>query len=64
MPKPIGRSVVPIPDRTHVGPTTYDAKDPGTKFPPIESLRPRDDVEDADHLIGPEERLRVAMARQ
>jgi arylsulfatase len=23
-----------------------------------------DDAEDADHLIGPEERLRVAMARQ
>jgi arylsulfatase A-like enzyme len=40
MPKPIERSVLPIPDRTHVGLTTYDAKDPDTKFPPIESLRP------------------------
>jgi arylsulfatase A-like enzyme len=40
MPKPIERSVLPIPDRTHVGLTTYDAKDPDTKFPPIKSLRP------------------------
>jgi arylsulfatase len=34
------RSVLPIPDRATVGLTTYDAKDPRTKFPPIESLRP------------------------
>src|SRR5213595_1733702 len=34
------RSVLPIPDRTHVGLTTYDAKDPDTAFPPIEPLRP------------------------
>jgi len=34
------RSVVPIPDPQHVGVTTYDAKDPDTAFPPIESLRP------------------------
>ena len=40
MPNPIERTVLPIPDRTHVGLTTYDAKDPDTKFPPIESLRP------------------------
>jgi arylsulfatase A-like enzyme len=40
MPKPIERSVLPIPDRTHVGLTTYDAKDPDTNFPPIESPRP------------------------
>ena len=40
MPKPIERSVLPIPDRTHVGLTTYDAKDPDTSFPPIEPLRP------------------------
>ena len=26
--------------RTYVGLTTYDAKDPDTKFPPIEPLRP------------------------
>jgi arylsulfatase A-like enzyme len=40
MSKPIERSVLPIPDRTHVGLTTYDAKDPDTSFPPIEPLRP------------------------
>src|SRR6266536_2085817 len=36
----INHSILPIPDRQHVGLTTYDAKDPDTKFPPIESLRP------------------------
>jgi arylsulfatase A-like enzyme len=34
------REVLPIPDRPHVGVTTYDAKDPATSFPPIEPLRP------------------------
>ena len=34
------RDVLPIPDRRHVGLTTYDAKDPATTFPPIEPLRP------------------------
>jgi arylsulfatase A-like enzyme len=34
------RTVLPIPDRAHVGLTTYDAKDPDTKYPPIEQLRP------------------------
>ena len=34
------RDVLPIPDRQHVGLTTYDAKDPATAFPPIEPLRP------------------------
>jgi len=36
----IERSILPIPDRQHVGLVTYDAKDPNTKYPPIESLRP------------------------
>ena len=36
----IQRSILPIPDAQHVGVTTYDAKDPDTKFPPIEPLRP------------------------
>ena len=36
----IQRSILPIPDRTHVRLTTYDAKDPNTKFAPIEPLRP------------------------
>ena len=34
------RSVLPIPEREHIGLTTYDAKDPKTSFPPIEPLRP------------------------
>ncbi len=36
----ISRTVLPIPDRAHVGLTTYDAKDPDTKYPPIKQLRP------------------------
>jgi len=34
------RSSLPIPERRHVGLTTYDAKDPATRFPPIEPRRP------------------------
>jgi Sulfatase len=34
------RSVLPIPDRRPVTLTTYDAKDPDTKFLPITPLRP------------------------
>src|SRR6476646_10808354 len=34
------RSILPIPSEPHIGLTTYDAKDPNAKFPPIESLRP------------------------
>ena len=34
------RDVLPIPDRTPIGLTTYDAKDPATSFPPIAPLRP------------------------
>jgi hypothetical protein len=42
MPEPdMTRAVLPIPDRPHIGLTTYDAKDPNTKFPAIEPLRPR-----------------------
>ncbi|HEY7188893.1 MAG TPA: sulfatase-like hydrolase/transferase, partial [Vicinamibacterales bacterium] len=36
----VPREVLPIPDRKPVSLTTYDAKDPDTKFPPIRSLRP------------------------
>ncbi len=36
----IQRTVLPIPDQPHVGLTTYDAKDPDTKFPAIRELRP------------------------
>lgn len=41
----IPRDVLPIPDRELVvGLTTYDAKDPDTKFPPIRPLRPPADA--------------------
>jgi len=36
----VQRSILPIPDVQHVGLTTYDAKDPDTKFPPIRDVRP------------------------
>ncbi|RPH61922.1 MAG: arylsulfatase [Acidobacteria bacterium] len=36
----VQRLILPIPDAQYVGVTTYDAKDPDTKFPPIEPLRP------------------------
>jgi arylsulfatase len=38
--KEIQRTVLPIPDKQYVGLTTYDAKDPDTKFPPIRDIRP------------------------
>jgi len=34
------REVLPIPDIKPVASTTYDAKDPETKYPPIRDLRP------------------------
>jgi arylsulfatase A-like enzyme len=36
----ISRSALPIPSRPRTGLITYDAKDPDTKYPPIEQLRP------------------------
>ena len=36
----IQRSMLPIPDQARFGLTTYDAKDPATRFPPIEPLLP------------------------
>jgi arylsulfatase A-like enzyme len=36
----VARTVLPIPERSYVGLTTYDAKDPKTSFPPVEPLRP------------------------
>jgi arylsulfatase A-like enzyme len=36
----VPRTILPIPDRQHIGLTTYDAKDPNSKFPPIEPLAP------------------------
>jgi arylsulfatase A-like enzyme len=37
---PVARTVLPIPDKQHVGLTTFDAKDPDTSFPPITPVRP------------------------
>jgi arylsulfatase len=34
------RAILPIPDAQHVGITTFDARDPATKYPPITPLRP------------------------
>ena len=39
--KKLSRPVLPIPDRAHVGLTTYDAKDPDTKFPPMQNAAAR-----------------------
>ncbi|MGH9901894.1 MAG: hypothetical protein ACRD68_08805, partial [Pyrinomonadaceae bacterium] len=36
----IPRTSLPIPDPARTGLITYDAKDPDTKYPPIEQLRP------------------------
>jgi arylsulfatase A-like enzyme len=36
----VQRAILPIPDRPHVGLVTYDAKDPSTRYPPIEPVRP------------------------
>jgi arylsulfatase A-like enzyme len=36
----LSRHNLPIPDPHWIGVTTYDAKDPDTKFPPIEPVRP------------------------
>lgn len=38
--KDVQRSVLPIPDQPSWGLITYDAKDPDTKFPPIEPVMP------------------------
>jgi arylsulfatase A-like enzyme len=36
------REILPIPDKAYAGFVAYDAKDPDSKFPPIEPLRPPD----------------------
>ena len=38
--KSVQREVLPIPDKPYAGFVAYDAKDPDTRFPPIEPLRP------------------------
>lgn len=39
-PETVSRTVLPIPERPFTGPVMFDAKDPNSKFPPIEPLRP------------------------
>ena len=51
------RDVLPIPDITPVGLTTYDAKDPATSFPPIEPLRPPEGAPNV--LVDPARRRRL-----
>ncbi len=36
----VPRSILPIPDRTPIGLTTYAATDPDTSYPPITPVRP------------------------
>src|SRR3984957_17342844 len=36
----VKRDILPIPDVSHVGLKTYDAKDPDTSYPPIRDVRP------------------------
>src|ERR1700683_1933574 len=43
-PKHVQREVLPIPDQPYAGFIAYDAKDPDSKFPPIEPLRPPKDA--------------------
>ena len=48
----IDRSILPIPDQAHVGLTTYDAKDPDTKYPPSRELRPPTGAQCSGHPDG------------
>ena len=59
------RTLLPIPDAPRTGPITYDAKDPESTFPPIEvEIAIAEAADIADHIVDPEEVVRVAMARQ
>jgi hypothetical protein len=42
--------VLPIPDQPLTGLIAYDAKDPGTRFPPIRELRPPADPRQLQNL--------------
>ena len=63
----VRRDILPIPDQQHVGLTTYDAKDPNTKYPPITMLRPPEGARPAAVLIlfgeGPLSRVLTAYSR-
>ena len=40
--KSVQRDVLPIPDQPYAGFVAYDAKDPDSKFPPIEAVASAD----------------------
>ena len=63
MPDPTNaeREILPIPDRPYDGPIYEDAKDPDTKFPPIEPLRPPDGR--AERADRPDRRRRLRLRR-
>ena len=43
----IQRSILPIPDQVQPALTTFDAKDPDTKYPPIRPIHPPAGAESA-----------------
>ena len=51
-PREIQRSVVPVPDQPSFGLVTYDARDPDTKFPPIEPLRPPEGAPSSTNFLA------------
>jgi hypothetical protein len=58
----MARDALPVSDRHASGLTTYDAKDPGeVRWVEIDVGAA---AENADHMLGADELLRVAMARQ
>lgn len=70
------RSMLRIPDPVLAPSPAIDARDPQATFPPIEPVRPPvgalnvlvvvldEAAEDLEHLSTPEERFRIAVARQ
>jgi hypothetical protein len=76
----MSRAILPSPDRQHVGLTTFDAKDPDTRFPPIQKdgegridmttpmIFSGDETcdigKEGGSPVSPEERFTIAMARQ
>ena len=59
----ISRTILPIPDRKFVGLTTYDAKDPDTKYPPIKALRPPKQAPNVIILLAGKNKNAPAAAR-
>jgi hypothetical protein len=55
----VQREILPVPDRTYPGLTTYDARDPDTSFPAIGRLRP---PTFAPNILGPAMSRRFPLA--